>query len=69
MDGFEWLELNTETLRELNDDELPHVAGGMAAYTQGAGGCQLTQSPVCPSAATRFAQCFPPRVVESLQCG
>jgi hypothetical protein len=64
MDGFDKLELSTETLRALTADELAQVAGG-AMYTN-AGGCnQTTQSPACPSGATWFAPCF----TNGLACG
>ena len=56
MSGFDRLELSTETLRDLTREELAQAAGG-AAYTN-AGGCQTTQSPVCPSGATWFAPCY-----------
>jgi hypothetical protein len=49
---FEKLELSVETLRELDDDQLSHVAGGVS------GACLLTtQTPVCPSGATWFTDC------------
>ena len=54
MNGFDKLELSTETLRELTRDELGQVAGGAAVTT----GCGLTQSPACPSGATWFAPCY-----------
>ena len=54
MDGFDRLELSTETLRELTRDELASVAGGEAITTN----CgYLTQTPACPSGATWFAPC------------
>jgi hypothetical protein len=56
MNGFDKLELSTETLRELSADELTDVAGGMAA-TQTCLTNQTTQTPVCPSGATWFASC------------
>jgi hypothetical protein len=52
---FESLELSVETLRELSDDDLRQVAGGVATT-----GCALfTQTPACPSGATWFAPCDP----------
>ena len=57
MNGFDKLELSTETLRELTVAELAEVAGG-AAYTRAPGGCdQVTQTMVCPSGATWFTSC------------
>ena len=51
---FEKLELSTETLRDLTQDELTHVAGGKAVTTT----CPLaTRTPVCPSGATWFWDC------------
>ena len=55
MERFEKLELDVETLRELTDDQLSQVAGG-AAITTNCGGL-FTQTPMCPSGATRFAPC------------
>ncbi len=54
MNGFDRLELSTETLRELTEDELALVAGGDGITTT----CPMTtQTPVCPSGATWFAPC------------
>ena len=54
MERFDKLELSTETLRDLTQDELSQVGGG-AAYTTN---CPLwTQTPVCPSGATWFWDC------------
>ncbi len=54
MEMFGKLELSTETLRDLTQDELTHVVGGDAATTT----CPLaTQTPVCPSGATWFWDC------------
>ncbi|HEX2295884.1 MAG TPA: class I lanthipeptide [Actinomycetota bacterium] len=53
------LELNKETLRDLNEADLGEVAGG--AYTTGCQGpttvLTTTQTPACPSGATWFAPC------------
>jgi hypothetical protein len=46
------LELNVETIRELSNEDLERVSGGMEKITE-----NLTQSPVCPSGATWFASC------------
>ena len=54
MNGFATLELSTETIRDLTDDELGQVAGGNAATTTCPG---ATQSPVCPSGSTWFWDC------------
>ncbi|HJR46023.1 MAG TPA: hypothetical protein VJ927_10510 [Actinomycetota bacterium] len=46
------LELNTETIRDLSDEDLEGVAAG-SEITAG----PLTQSPACPSGSTWFASC------------
>jgi hypothetical protein len=56
MDGFDKLELSTETLRELTADELSEVAGGIADTVKCLTGMN-TQSPVCPSGATWLVSC------------
>jgi len=56
MDGFDKLELSTETIRELSADELAGVAGGAQA-TQICLTGMYTQSPVCPPGATWYASC------------
>ena len=43
---FERLELSTETLRDLGDEELTKVVGGQTIVTQ-----------ICPSGATWFKDC------------
>ena len=54
MEKFGKLELSTETLRELTQDELAHVAGGEGPTAT----CWLeTQTPACPSGATWFWDC------------
>ena len=53
MSDFDRLELSTETLRELTQDELAQVAGGDATTT-----CPMTtQTPACPPGPTWFAPC------------
>ena len=53
MSGFDKLDLSTETLRDLTQDELSAVAGGAITTT-----CPMTtQTPVCPSGATWFWDC------------
>ena len=49
------LELNLETVRELSEDDLKDVAGGMATKTCGL--LTTTQSPACPSGSTWFTSC------------
>jgi hypothetical protein len=46
------LELNIETIRELSDEDLEGVDGGMSEITE-----NMTQSPACPSGSTWFASC------------
>jgi hypothetical protein len=60
MDGFDRLELSTETLRELTADELADVAGGIDNTVKCLTGMN-TQSPVCPSGATWLMACDPTR--------
>jgi len=57
MEGFDKLDLSTETLRELSAEELASVAGGAGITTT----CPMaTQTPVCPSGATWFTSCDHP---------
>ena len=56
MDGFDKLELSTETLRELTAEELADVAGGIDNTVKCTTG-MTTQSPVCPSGATWLVSC------------
>jgi hypothetical protein len=56
MNGFDKLELSTETIRELTADELSAVAGGVKETLKCLTGMQ-TQSPVCPSGATWLMAC------------
>lgn len=49
------LELNKETLRDLSDESLADVAGGIGVPTNICGGD--SQTFVCPSGATWFASC------------
>jgi hypothetical protein len=53
------LELNKETLRSLNDDDLAEVAGGAQTTScpKTTGLLTTTQTPMCPSGATWFAGC------------
>ena len=55
---FDKLELSTETLRELNDDELTQVAGGInpTGTTFNTSVC-ATYTLVCPSGNTWTANC------------
>lgn len=48
------LELNKETLRELNDVQLEDVAGGNEVTKTLT---YMTQTPACPSGATWFQEC------------
>ena len=52
---FSKLELSTETIRELTEDEMTHVNGGGALYT----GTTITptQFKYCPSGYTWTANC------------
>ena len=52
---FDKLELSTETLRELNDDELTAVAGGVQEPTPPV--YAVTHFNYCPSGPTWTANC------------
>ena len=61
---FDKLELSTETLRELNDDELRVVAGGGAGPEPTPPVYAITHFNYCPSGPTWTANCQ----IESLGC-
>jgi hypothetical protein len=63
LNGFDRLELSTETLRELNADELTRVAGG-APPEPTPPIFAVTHFNYCPSGPTWTANCQ----VESLGC-
>jgi hypothetical protein len=55
MDDFTKLQLSTETIRELDEDELGQVAGGVKPDTTILGG--ETGTFLCPSGRTWTANC------------